>query len=320
MGVILSRRQFALGAGAACVGAATGPLLAACERLPFQTHQPARVPRIGVLSRNPTYTAAIQAFRRELRQRGYVEAQNVTIDYREYGLTTEQDALPADLVAELARLQVDVMVVQGMEAIAAAQGTSTTIPLVLLATDTGGKRLELLVAAVPGIARVAVLWNPASPISAGIWREVEVAAGPLGVQVQPQAVSSPADLDRAFEVIAQGRADALLVVGDPPNGFINNTSRARRILDFAAAHRLPAIYPAGAYASGGGLIVHAPNDADLFPRAATRVVQVLEDPRQVDRTIERSTKFDLTVNLATARALGLTIAPAVLSQATEVVP
>jgi putative ABC transport system substrate-binding protein len=316
---MLNRRRFAWGAGAACLGAAAGPLLAACERLPFQPQQPARVPRIGMLSRYPTYTAPIQAFRRELRERGYREAQNVTIDYREYGLTVQEDTPFTDLVAELARLPLDVLVVEGAQAIAAAQSTPTTIPLVLLASDTGGKRLELLVQAFPGITRVAVLWNPASPIGAGVWLEVEAAAGPLGVQLQPQAVSSREELDRALETIAQGGADGLLVVGDPPSpGFINDAVQARRILAFAAAHRLPATYPPNTFA--GGLMVYAPNDADLFPRAATRVAQVLEDPRQADPTIVRSTKFNLTVNLATARAQGLTIAPAVLSQATEVIP
>jgi putative ABC transport system substrate-binding protein len=320
MAAALSRRRFVH--HAAAVGASVAGLrwLAGCGRLPFQV-QPPKIPRIGLLSAYPTYHAAIQAFRQELRRRGYVETQNVTIDYRDYQVTREQNSSSADLFTGLVQLQVDVIVVHGTAAVAIAQATPTTIPLVLLATDTGGQRLGLLVAAFPGIAHVAVLWNPASSIGAEAWGEVEAAAGPLGVQLQPQAVSSPEELGHALEAIAQAQADALLVINDPPIGLIGSRGQARRVLDFVAAQRLPAIFPPGPqYASLGGLMVHAPIDTDLFPRAAARVVQLLEDPRQADRTVERGTKFELTVNLATAGALGLTIAPAVLSQATEVIP
>lgn len=316
MAAALSRRRFVRGMAAiGGPGAALGPATA-CGRLPFEA-QP-KIPRIGLISTYPTYTAALQAFRDELRRRGYVAAQNVTIEYRDYQPPRPGETSAADLVSELVGLPVDVLVAHGMAAIAAAQDTPSTPPLVLLATDVGGQRLRLLVEAFPDIARIAALWNPSSPASTAAWQEAEAAAGPLGVQLQPRAVGNLEDLGRALDALAQAPPDGLLVTGDPPLNVIYG--QARRILDYAATHRLPAIYPPGpTFASSGGLMVNGADDADLFARAAARATQALADPRQADRTVDRATKTDLTVNLATARAQGLTIAPSVLSQATEVI-
>jgi putative tryptophan/tyrosine transport system substrate-binding protein len=210
VGARISRRQFVVGTGAASFGLLTG-----CGRLPWQSQPTARVPRIGLISPNATYFPSIQAFRQWLRDHGYVEGQTITIDYREYEPTPQKESLIADQVAELVRLPLDALVVHGTDAIRAAQQTATGMPLILLASNTGAKRLELLVEAFPWISRVAILWNAANVTSTGLWQEVELAAGPLGVQLQSLAVSSPEALDPVFDAAIQGHAEGLVVLGDP---------------------------------------------------------------------------------------------------------
>src|SRR5689334_2394527 len=186
----LSRRAFV--AGAAGLG-----LLVGCGRLPWQEQAP-RVAQIGLLSPKPTYAPDIQAFRDGLRDLGYAEGQEVAIHYREYGLAPAEGVALADLATELAGLRVDVIVADGGPAIDAAQAVAATIPLVRLSPNVGGRRLALLLEACPGTARVAVLWNPTSVLSAVIWQEAQTAAPPLGIALQSLEVRAPEHLDNAL--------------------------------------------------------------------------------------------------------------------------
>jgi len=328
----MERRIFLAGTG--------GVLLAA--PLSAEAQQAAKVPRIGWPNANQALASwAQEAFLQGLRDLGYVPGRNVVIEYRDAGGKLER--LPA-LAAELVALRVDVILAGGTPQALAAKQATKTIPIVftgvgdpvaiglvtslarpggnltglsLLGPELVAKRLELLTQAVPGVRRVALLWQP------GVVREAadrdtlkgaDVAARALGVQLHVVEARAPADIDRAFADMTRAHAEAVTVLG----GAMLNSER-RRLADLAAKNRLPAVYPAREYVDAGGLMAYGPNAADLFRRAATYVDKILKGAKPADLPIEQPTKFELLINLKTAKALGLTIPTALLARADEVI-
>jgi putative ABC transport system substrate-binding protein len=302
---------------------------------------PRKVPRIGYLVLAPLLekpSPERAAFLEALRELGYVEGKTVSIEYRSAAWNAE---LLPDLAEELVRLNVDVIVTGGGGATpeAARQATKTT-PIVvgasadpvglglvaslarpggnitgtsLMAPELGSKRLELLKETVPKISRVAVLWHPRG---AGRleWQQTEAAARRLGVTLQSYEVRNADDVARALEAMTKKRPDAVIMFFDPL------TSGYRVIIsDFALKHRLPTIFGAREFAAAGGLMSYGPNIPELFRRAAVYVDKILKGAKPRDLPIEQPTKFELIVNLKTAKALGLTIPPSVLIRADEVV-
>jgi len=303
--------------------------------------QAAKVPRLGLLmpdSASP-FAPRIEAFLHGLRDLGYVEGRNITIEYR--FAEGQVDRLPA-LVADLARLQVDVLVIDGTAALRAAQHATTTIPIVMtipgnavaqgfvaslaqpggnitglsgFGVELSGKRLELLKEAVPEVSRIAVLWNPANPASAPFLRETQAAAQALGVELQVLEVRTPDEFAGAFAAATSGRAGALLVIGDI---FLLSANRTR-IVDLAQQHRLPAMYPNREYVDAGGLMFYGLSWTAVFSRAATYVDKILKGMKPADLPVEQPTKFEVVLNLKTAKALGITFPPTLLVLADEVI-
>jgi ABC-type uncharacterized transport system substrate-binding protein len=322
----------------AFLGTLAGGLLAAPRAADAQ--QAGKVYRIGYLSGgSSTLTHLIDAFRQGLRELGWVEGQNIVIDYR--FAEGRLDRLP-DLAAEIVRLKVDVIVAAPSPPAAAAKNTTGTIPIVMigagdpiaqgliaslarpggnitgLAYSVGqeifGKQLALLKEAVPKVRRVAVLWNPAVPTLAPAIGEVKVAARSLGVQLQLLEARGPNDFDSAFAAMARERAGALLVITDS----VFTTHRIR-LADLAARSRLPAAYTNRQPVDAGGLMSYGPSFPDLWRRAATYVDKILKGAKPADLPVQQPTKFELVINLKTAKALGLTIPPSLLARADEVI-
>jgi putative tryptophan/tyrosine transport system substrate-binding protein len=305
--------------------------------------QRGKVPRIGVLlpgSPTPEYERRLDAFRQGLRELGYIDTQNILLEYRwAYAQYEHMD----DLVAELLRLQVDVLVVDSTRAGLAAKRATSTLPIVLatsadpvgtglveslarpggnitglsgMYTELSAKRLQLLKDMVPTAARVAVLWNPDTPAAQLQWRELEVAAPRLDVQLQAVEVRRATDLEHACATVAGWRADALLVIDDPSLVPALQTE----IVDCAARHRLPTMTGGlRSVVDEGGLMSYGTNFPDMFRRAATFVVKILQGAKPADLPVEQPTKFELVLNLKTAQALGLTVPPLLLAQADEVI-
>jgi len=303
----------------------------------------ANVARIGYLSTNHGANPHLrEAFLQGLRDLGYVEGGNVVIEYRD--AEGKPERLPA-LAAELVGLKVDVIFVGGgtLAALAAMQATRT-VPIVfagvadpvgsglgtslarpggnvtglsMLAPELVGKCLELLTQAVPGVSRVAVLWHPGAlgeRTSKDMLKEAEVAARALGVRLQFVEARGPAYFDRAFSDMTKARAGALTVLTS--NMFF---IERRRLVDLAAKHRLPAVYQWREGVDAGGLMAYGPNVTDLFRRAAPYVDKILKGAKPGDLPVEQPTKFELVINLKTAKALGLTIPQSLLIRADEVI-
>jgi putative ABC transport system substrate-binding protein len=330
---VVDRRTFLAGTGAV--------LLAT----PFSVdaQQAAKIARIGYLSTNLAANPHIhEAFRQGLRDLGYVEGRNVVIEYRD--AEGKRERFPA-LAAELVALKVDVIVAAAANTLAlAAKQATRTIPIVFagavdpvgtglvaslarpggnvtgastLSPELVGKRLELLTQAVPGVSRVAVLWLPGAlgeRTEKEMLKEADVAARALGLRLQFVEARGPADLDRAFSDMTRARAGALTVL--PSNMFLREH---RRLVELAAKHRLPAVYTVKDYVDAGGLIAYGPNLADVFRRTATYVDKILKGAKPGDLPVEQPTKFELIINLKTAKALGLTIPPSVLGRADQVI-
>jgi putative ABC transport system substrate-binding protein len=328
----LDRRAF--------IGVLTGSLLAA--PLAAEGQQTAKVARIGFLSLNLAPNPHLkEAFRQGLRDLGYVEGHNVVIEYRDAEGKLER--LPA-LAAELIALQVDVILAGGTPQALAAKQASRTLPIVFAAaadpvTDglvtslarpggnvTGlaslnpeliGKCLEQLKQAVPGVNRVAVLWPPGGlgeRTDKDMLKGAEVAARALGMRLQFVEARGPDDFDRAFSEMTKARAGALTVL--PSTMFLNER---RRLVDLAAKNRLPTVFPNRESVDAGGLMSYGANIADNFRRAAVYVDKILKGANPADLPIEQPTKFELVINLKTAKALGLTIPPSVLGRADQVI-
>jgi len=301
----------------------------------------AKVPRIGFLALNPGANPHLrEAFLQGLRDLGYVEGRNVVIEYRSAeGKLERLRALAAELVA----LKVDVIVTGGGTPTAlAAKEATRTLPIVFtsatdpvtdglvtslahpggnvtglsnLAPELVGKCLEQLKEAVPQVSLVAVLWQPGAVGGrTDMLKPAEVAARALGVRVQFVEARGPADFDRAFSDMTRARAGALAVLGSA----IFNSER-RRLVDLAAKHRLPTVYTSRDFVDAGGLMTYGVNLADLFRRAAAYVDKTLKGTKPGDLPVEQPTKFELMINLKTAKALGLTISPSLLQRADEVI-
>ena len=303
--------------------------------------QPGKVPRIGYFSAGSPSGAPhlLEAFRKGLRELGWVEDKNIVIDYR--FAEGRSDRLP-DLAAELVRLKVDIIVALATPAAAAAKNATQTIPIVMIGAydpvgvgliaglarpggnvtglsfgvgmETVSKGLELLKETVPKVRRVAILSNPANPAHPLAMREVNVAARSLGLQLQLLEARGPNEFDGAFAAMAKERVGALLVVAD--GLFILHRTR---LADLAARSRLPAIYGYREHVEAGGLMSYGSSLRDLWRRAATYVDKILKGAKPADLPVEQPTKFELVVNLKTAKALGLTIPQSVLVRADEVI-
>jgi len=302
--------------------------------------QPGKASRIGYLGNSSLVIAShlVDGFRQGLRELGYVEGRDIAIEYR--WAEGRLDRLP-DLANELVRLKVDVIVASATPGGLAAKQATATIPIVivgfgspvevglvgslarpggnvtgvsLLNTELSAKGLQLLKEALPKVSRVAVLWNSLNPQNALTLKETQVAAAALGVTLQPLAVRGPEDLQSALAATTRERAGALIVVPDPML-FSNRTS----IIRFAATNRLPAMYWAREYVEDGGLMSYGANLYEHFRRAATYVDKILKGAKPADLPVEQPTKFELIVNLKTAKALRLTIPQSVLIRADEVI-
>jgi len=273
-----------------------------------------------------------------MRELGYEEGKNITIEYR-----YAEDNLErlADLAAEFVRLRVDVIVAGGGPPTRAAKNSTKSIPVVMvnisdpvalgfvttlakpggnitglssMQTELGGKRLELLKEIVPKISRVAVLVNRDVPGYGVQMKEVEAAAPALGLQLQALEVRDAKDLDKAFAAISTERAGALIGLSNPTFGSLQ-----RQISELAIKNRVPAMYGDRAFAESGGLLSYGPNIPDLYRRAATYVDKILKGAKPGDLPIEQPTKFELVINLKTAKQIGLTIPPNALARADRVI-
>jgi putative tryptophan/tyrosine transport system substrate-binding protein len=303
-----------------------------------EAQQQAKVAKIGYLSFRSGPSPGTEGFRRELRALGYVEGKNIAFEYR--SAEGKFERFPA-LVDELVRLKVDVLLTPGTPAALAAKTATRTIPIVFtgvadpvstglvdsLARPGGnitgfteisevlaGKRLELLKEAIPKLSRVAVLWNPRNPGNAQQWKESQLAARELGLQLHSMEVSSADKYEGAFKEVVKARSAALAVAQDGLAQF-----NLKLIADLAIKNRLPAIYPRGDFVTSGGLMSYGPDPAENYRRAAFMVDKILKGAKPADLPVEQPTKFELMINLKTAKALGLTIPPVVMMRADKVI-
>jgi ABC-type uncharacterized transport system substrate-binding protein len=307
--------------------------------LASEAQLPGTIPRIAYLAFRPgpcTATASCEGVMQGLRELGYVEGQNIFIEYR--WSAGDVDRLREN-AAELVRLGVDVIVTGGPVATRAAQDMTRTIPIVMArdfdpvgdgfvaglarpggnitgvsALDLSGKRLELLKGTVPGLARVAVLWNPVEPNAVQQVRDTEDAARGLGLQVQALEVRGLDEFEGAFAAARQGRADGLIVLRFP-----GPAEDRTRLVDLAAQSRLPTIYWQRAFVEAGGLMSYAASEHDLSRRAASYVDRILKGAKPADLPVEQAIKFALVINLKTAKALGITMPPSLLLLADEMI-
>jgi putative ABC transport system substrate-binding protein len=323
----MDRRTFIARVAAGLLGA---PLAARAQ-------QGGKVYRIGILETIPAArnAANLDALRKGLRDLGYVEGRNLVIEYRSADGRAER--FP-DLASELVRLKVDLIVTRGTPAAKAAKNATGTVPVVMAAmnplavvaslahpggnitgvttfsTELTGKRIELLKELVPSLSRVALLHNMGNPAAPPEWEETKMAARSLGLQADLLDVRSQDALGRAFELAIRQHVDALLI------GFDGLTQMHQQtIVDLVARNRLPAVYPAREFVEAGGLIAYAVNYPDLYFRFASFVDRIFKGAKPAELPVEQPTKFELVINLNTARALGLTIPQSVLLRADEVI-
>jgi len=297
-------------------------------------------PRVGMLMPVSRADAEIniEAFRKGLRELGYVESREIRIERR---YSEGKDERLKDLATELVALKVDVIVTWGTPAARAAKAATKTIPIVTAAltdpvgtglvaglarpggnltgvtnggVELSGKSLELLTELAPGVKRIAVLWNPANPIQPVAFREAQVAAEAKRLQIQSVGVSDPNELDRALAAMNEERPGALLVLQD-----LMLLAHRGQIVDFVARNRLPAMYERKTWVDAGGLMSYGVSFPDNFRRAATYVDKILKGAKPADLPVEQPTKFELVINLKTAKALGLTIPPSVLGRADQLI-
>jgi putative ABC transport system substrate-binding protein len=312
-----------------------GPFLAP---LGAEEQQAGRMPRIGHLSTAAGFGPREEAFRLGLRELDYIEGKNVVVVWR--FAEGHEDRL-APLAAELVRLNVDIIVTDGAAVTRAAKSATRTIPIIMkndgdpvasghvaslarpggnitgltsLVTGLSAKRLEVLTEVIPGVSRVALVWNPTNPQSVTVFKETQAAAQTLGVQLQSHEVRDPRDFDAAFQATTKARARAVTIVSDS----VMFAHRAQ-ILELAAKQKLPTMHPQRQWVEDGGLISYGPNFPDLSRRAATYVDKILKGAKPGDLPVEQPTKFELVINLKTAKALGLTIPQSLLIRADEVI-
>jgi putative tryptophan/tyrosine transport system substrate-binding protein len=299
-----------------------------------------KIYRLGILETiSPIVNAAnFDALRKGLRELGYVEGQNLFFEYRSADGRNER--FPA-LVAELVRLKVDLIVTRSTPAVLAVKAATTAIPVVMAATanpvgdgivatlarpggnitglssfhtELSNKRLELLREMIPRIARIATLSDPSNPVTPGQQEDVRRAARSMGIETQFLEARNREDLGPAFEVAAREKVEALIVQNSAPT-----QANLQLTVDLAARHRLPVIYASKEFVDAGGLMTYGVNYPDLYRRAATYVDKILKGAKPADLPVEQPTKFELVINLKTAKALGLAIPDKVLALADEVI-
>jgi len=313
---------------ALAVGLAFAPLAA-------EGQQTGKVYRVGFLRNGPPPDTFIEGLRRGLHDHGYVEGQNISI---EYGLADSADQLPS-VAAHLIRLNVDVILASGTPPVPVAKSATQTIPIVFVASidpvatgivsslarpggnitgfvgvhsDLMGKRLELLREAVHRLSRVAVLSHATNPGNVQYLRQAEIAARALGTQLQLLAVRNAGDFERVFGE-ARG-ASALIQLDD-----VIFTSHRRQVVELAVKHQLPTMYGFREFVDAGGLISYGPDYPDLYRRAATYLDKIFRGAKPADLPVEQPTKFELVINMKTAKALGLTIPHSLLGRANQVI-
>ena len=314
-------------------------LLAPCS--PAEAQQTARVPRIGFLiAGNPSSSGIrgrIDAFRKGLRDLGYVEGKNIVIEYR-YA-NGKFDRLP-NLAEELVRLPVTVIVTTSTASTKAAKGVTTIVPIVVgsagdlvgeglvaslarpggnitgltaVSPDLSGKRLELLKEVIPTASRVAVIWHP-TPNDEKEVKETEIAANALGLKLQSLQVRSRDEFQSAFAAAMNERANGLIIIQSPFTG-----SHRKELFELAEKQRLPSMCDAPYLAEDGCLMSYGPNRFEMSRRAATYVDKILKGAKPADWPVEQPTKFELVINLKTAKQIGLTVPPPVLARADRVI-
>jgi putative ABC transport system substrate-binding protein len=301
--------------------------------------QSRKVYRIGYLANATGIASREEAFRQGLRELGYVEGQNLVIEWR---FSKGQADRLQDLAGELVRLKVDLILAMGVAAARFAKEATGTIPIVMGNADddpvrhglvaslarpggnvTGftnigsalaGKRLELLKETVPKVSRVAILWDSRGPGGAGHARETTIAAPALGVQLQPVEVQGADELENAFQTATKARAEALIVV----HTGLMQTQRTR-VVSLALKTRLPVMYTDSSFANAGGLMSYSDDDLDRSRRAASYADRILKGLKPAELPVQQPTKFELVINLKTAKQIGLTIPPNVLARADKVI-
>jgi putative tryptophan/tyrosine transport system substrate-binding protein len=307
-----------------------------------EAQQPKKVHRIGfLLPGSPTLPAVrnnLEAFRQGLRELDYVEGQNITIEYR--SAEGKSDRLP-DLAGELVRLKVDLIAVASTPAALAAKNATKEIPIVfetigdpvvtgvvasfarpggnitgvtMGGAELYGKRLELLKETIPKLSRAALLWNPTSKAGPLNLKETQAAAQALKLQIQSLEVRTPEDIKPAFDAAIRAKTGAMMITQFPPI-----TTHRKQIVELAAKHRLPVIYPEREWPDTGGLMSYGSNVDDSYRRLASYVDRILKGAKPADLPVERSTKLELVINLKAAKQIGLTIPPNVLARADRVI-
>jgi putative tryptophan/tyrosine transport system substrate-binding protein len=305
-----------------------------------EAQQPTKVPRIGFLTATSASSQVprLEAFRQGLKDLGYFEGKNITIEYR--FAEEKLDRVPS-LATELVHLKVDIIVTGGGTSTRAAKEATVTIPIVMgfdndpvgsgfvaslaqpggnitglstLSPEISGKQLELLKEIVPKLSRVAVFASSSAPGNAQALKEIELAAGALGVKLQYLEVRDPKDIETAFGAASKGRVDAVLVLPSPIT-----FSQRRQVVDLAAKSRLPAIYWATEFVEVGGLMTYSVSFTDLFRRAATYVDKILKGAKPANLPVEQPKKFEFIINLNAAKQIGFTIPPNVLARANRVI-
>jgi putative tryptophan/tyrosine transport system substrate-binding protein len=305
-----------------------------------QAQQPKKIPRIGFLfvSSLSSNTARADAFRQGLRELGYIEGKNIIIEWR--SADGKPDRLPA-IASELVHLNLDALVTAGPAATGPAKEATVTTPIIMaqdsdpigngfvaslahpggnitglstLSPEISGKQLELLKEIVPKFSRVAVLGISTRPGNAQALKEIEIAAGAFGVQLQYLDVLTANDIETAFGAASKGRAGAVLMLGNPVA-----TSHRRQVIALAAKNRLPVIYDRPEFVQDGGLMTYSVSQNDLYRRAATYVDKILKGTKPGDLPVEQPTKFEFIINLKAAKQIGVTIPPNVLARADKVI-
>lgn len=307
--------------------------------LTAMAQQAGRVYRIGFVWDTPAvWPHALEAFRQGLRDLGWIEGQNVVIEYR--WAEGRFDRLPS-LMEELVRLKVDLIVAPTSIYTGAAKRATSTIPIVFMShadpigsghvaslarpganatgltivmSETMAKSLEVLKTVLPGLTRVAVIWDPATPSHVPGLKAVEAAGRTLDLRIQALAVRSATELDNAFSVIARERTGAVLVLSTPL--FMGE---AKQLAELALAYRLPTMFAPREHVEAGGLLSYGPDRADLYRRAAAYADKILKGANPADLPVQQATKFELVINLKTAKALGLAFPQSVLLRADEVI-
>lgn len=323
----MKRREFIAGLGSA----AARPLLARAQ-------EAEKVRRIGWLTAGSTKYVIRPVFRDAFGDLGWIEGKNVAFEIR--AAEDRPDRLP-ELVAELIRLDVDIIVANGTLAPLAAKRATSTIPIVMagagdplgtglvaslahpggnvtgssmMVTDMAGKRLQMLKELLPHVAKVAVLWNATNPYPARVFKQTQAAGQTFGIEVQSLEVRGPDDFDPAFEAAVRRRPDALITVEDSLTfGY------RKKIVQLTEKYRLPDLYGVREFVADGGLMCYGVNIDDLYRRAAVYMDKILRGAKPADLPVEQPTKFDLAINLKAAKVLGVEVPPLMLARATEVI-